>query len=571
MEITAKSTKKARHSKRRGYEPIHSGPKEWPVFQLAKNRKQFNLEVIDNAIKRIKKIKPTKVSLIEELETTLYREKLRIKRYPWKVDPPDEAAFWENVKQRLVQISASLNGESEEQVNKLLQEIVVRYANEISGNFKASSYRVARTIATFWFARLLNASRIKKFGAFFRRDLTLRDKINIVGQTEQIRKLAKKGTVVMVPTHFSNLDSILIGWIIHELGLPPFIYGAGLNLFNIGIFAYFMNSLGAYKVDRRKKNLVYLETLKAYSSNAIKHGAHSLFFPGGTRSRSGRLEKSLKLGLLGTCMEAQREIYQEEPNPEARKIFIVPVVINYHFVLEAPLLINDYLRLEGQERYYVENDNLSTSYNILKFLIKFFTQGSDISVSIGRGLDILGNYVDDEGNSLDRNGKIIDTMEYFVYDGRVTENKQREEEYTRMLAKSIVREYHAANRIFASHIVAFVTFEMIRKMYPQFDLFNLLRIPEDEIEIPYEDFKENVRRVRKKVFKLNEKGMVGVAPHLREDLDDVIRHGLKNVGLYHTLRPVRMNKKGNIITQDLARLYYYHNRLDGYELEKKIK
>ena len=87
----------------------------------------------------------------------------------------------------------------------------------------------------------------------------------------------------MVPTHFSNLDSILIGWVIHVLGLPPFIYGAGLNLFNIKILAYFMNSLGAYKVDRRKKNPIYLEALKSYSNLAIQEGAHSLFFPGGTR------------------------------------------------------------------------------------------------------------------------------------------------------------------------------------------------------------------------------------------------------------------------------------------------
>ena len=31
----------------------------------------------------------------------------------------------------------------------------------------------------------------------------------------------------------------------------------------------------------------------------------SLFFPGGTRSRSGGIEKHLKLGLLGTALDAQ--------------------------------------------------------------------------------------------------------------------------------------------------------------------------------------------------------------------------------------------------------------------------
>jgi glycerol-3-phosphate O-acyltransferase len=204
-------------------------------------------------------------------------------------------------------------------------------------------------------------------------------------------------------------------------------------------------------------------------------------------------------------------------------------------------------------------------------MIKFFTKGSDISVSIGHGVDVLGNYVDDEGNSTDKRGKIIDSREYFVYEGRVTENKQREEEYTRMLAKAIVSEFHISNRVFSSHIIAFVAFEMIKNKYPQFDLFNLLRIPEDEIEILYEEFRQNVKRLRKKIFKMKKKGIVGAAPHLEGDVDEVINHGLSNLGLYHTLRPLKKNKKGNIITMDLARLYYYHNRLKGYDLEKKIK
>jgi glycerol-3-phosphate O-acyltransferase len=36
----------------------------------------------------------------------------------------------------------------------------------------------------------------------------------------------------------------------------------------------------------------------------IERGYHSLFFPGGTRSRSGMVEKRLKLGLAGTGVEA---------------------------------------------------------------------------------------------------------------------------------------------------------------------------------------------------------------------------------------------------------------------------
>lgn len=161
----------------------------------------------------------------------------------------------------------------------MLTRITNRYAEEIASNFKHSHYKLTRRLVSFGFSRLLNTSRVKGFKSIFSNQYRLQDKIQIIGETDQIRDLASKGTIVMVPTHFSNLDSILIGWTISTLGLPPFIYGAGLNLFNIGIFAYFMNALGAYKVDRRKKNQIYLETLKTYSREAIQFGCHSLFFP----------------------------------------------------------------------------------------------------------------------------------------------------------------------------------------------------------------------------------------------------------------------------------------------------
>ena len=199
----------------------------------------------------------------------------------------------------------------------------------------------------------------------------------------------------MVPTHFTHLDSALIGWAISHLGLPPFMYGAGMVLFNMSIFSYFMDSLGAYKVDRRKKNLLYLETLKTYSTESLVRGCHSLFYPGGTRSRSGSINQNLKLGLLSSAFEAQKIINKKKV--KSKKIFIVPITFNYQFVLEAPALINQYLISKGQEKFYLENLGYSNSYKIFKFLIKFFTKGSNISLSIGNPLDVYGNYVNKNG------------------------------------------------------------------------------------------------------------------------------------------------------------------------------
>jgi glycerol-3-phosphate O-acyltransferase len=554
-------------NKNRKYKPILDRIPDWPVYQLSKNRKEFIAEVTQKSTERIRELRPSYKQLIDDLQATAYREQNRIKRNRWRVDPKDDASFWSKVKNELVEVSSKDLDEARPKIDELLERIVHRYATEIAGNFKPTSYRFAREAIKFWFSRLLNGARVKKFGAFFRNKYTLRDKIHIVGKVKMIRKLARKGTVVMVPTHFSNLDSILIGWVIHAMGLPAFIYGAGLNLFNIKIIAYFMNSLGAYKVDRRKKNLPYLETLKMYSNLAIQKGAHSLFFPGGTRSRSGMIEKQLKLGLLSTAIEAQRSLFNSEG--EQKKIFVVPVTLNYHFVLEAPELIEDYLHVKGQDRYFPENDKYG-SFQLIRFLIKFFSNRSNISVSIGPGLDVMGNYVDEEGNSLDSQGRIIDTKDYFISSGQLTVDRQREDEYTRMLSERIVIEYHKINRVFSSHLVSFIAFKMWQKKYHQLDLFNLLRLPEEDLEIDYEEFKTVFKKVRKQIYLLREQNKINIASHLKGKSDVVINRGVDNVGVFHLNRPLLKNKKGNIITKDLSLLYYYHNRLVGYDLEQFI-
>lgn len=565
MEIVEKKNKNI------GYEPILDGIPNWPVYQLSKNRKEFLEEVTQKSILRIKELRPTRKQLIDELEATVYREQNRMKRNRWRVDPSDENDFWAGIKNDLVELSNQNGNGTTSQVDEILRKITHRYAYEIAGNFKPSSYKFARETIKFFFRRLLNGARVKKFGAIFRSKYALRDKIHIVGKVKLLRKLAARGTVVMVPTHFSNLDSILIGWVIHSVGLPAFLYGAGLNLFNIKIIAYFMNSLGAYKVDRRKKNLPYLETLKMYSNIALQKGAHSLFFPGGTRSRSGAIEERLRLGLLSTSIEAQRNLYLESPEPgaEVRKIFIVPVTLNYNFVLEAPDLIEDYLHVKGKDRYFPEQDNYG-SLQLLKFLFKFFTKGSNISVSIGAALDVMGNYVDSEGNSLDAQDRIIDTRDYFVSNGKVCVDLQREDEYTRMLGNKIVKEYHRINRVFASHLVAFVAFEMWVKKFPKLDLFSLLRLPEEEMELDYEEFKTTFKRVRREIYRMKEEGKVNYATHFKSKADEAISNGISSVGTFHLKRPLLKNKKGNIITQDLTVLYYYHNRMTGYDLEKFI-
>jgi glycerol-3-phosphate O-acyltransferase len=139
-----------------------------------------------------------------------------------------------------------------------------------------------------------------------------------------------------------------------------------------------------------------------------------------------------------------------------------------------------------------------------------------------------------------------------------------------MLSQRIVSEYHRINRVFGSHLMAFVAFEMWQRKHPKLDLFELLRLPEEDLVLPYEEFKNTCKNVRKQIYQLKEEGKVNYATHLKGKIDLVIRHGLENVGIFHLNRPLLLNKEGNIITKDLNTLYYYHNRLTGYDLEKFI-
>jgi glycerol-3-phosphate O-acyltransferase len=170
--------------------------------------------------------------------------------------------------------------------------------------------------------------------------------------------------------------------------------------------------------------------------------------------------------------------------------------------------------------------------------------------------------------SLDVHGDRINTRDYFLFKGKITDDVQREEEYTRMLSEVIVKEYHRINRVQSSHLVAFTAFQMIRQKHKKLDLYSVLRIPVDEIEIDYATFRKAFSKIRDHVIDLFNEGKVDMATHMTADVDEVIELGILNVGMYHTHRPLLKNKLGNIITQDIHNLYYYHNRMDGYELEK---
>lgn len=540
---------------------------DWPIFKLLADRKNFVDEICDCTFERLVTIHGNQ--LPDVIAKTVYLERIRMKEEPWKVDPPNERQFWRKVSRKLMGNSPHDNKEKSNAIaEEILRSIIRRYAEEIVGTFKKSTFLFARRFLTIFFNRLLNTAAGRNMKRIFGYKHKVYERLLTRGKIEALRKLATKGTVVVVPTHSSNLDSILIGYAMDAIiGLPSFSYGAGLNLYNTGYTAYFMNRLGAYRVDRRKKNPVYLETLKCMSNLSIQRGTNSLFFPGGTRSRSNIIENKLKMGLLGTAMEAQRVICEQG---RTDKVFIVPLVLSYHVVLEAKYLIEQHLRRIGKERYFKARDEFYSFRKLMKFGWNFFSQPSEITLCFGKPMDVLGNFVDDEGQSYDRFGKPVELKHYFQSDGKISENLQRESEYTIMLAQRIVERYHKENIVLSSHVVAFAAFSILLKENPKLDLFGVLRLPPEEYHFPKRIMQEIVSQLQSILIKMEQAGRIKLSRQIKGKTAALISDGVRNLGIYHPEKPLQLTRNGQLISEDFKLLYFYYNRLVNYQLGKEL-
>lgn len=540
----------------------------WPIVQITEEREAFIQQVVREAADSI--LNETKKSdhIRDIIEKTIYQERIRIKELPWNVDPKDDSKYWGQVKKSLLDIQSAEDSTEKklDQEKLLLKEITYRYAKQTMGNFKVSTYRFAIWIVPILFNRMLNSVAKGWIRGAFSGETPLRKKVQIRGDLPLIQKLHQEHTMILLPTHFSNLDSVLLGYGIHLSGLPPFLYGAGLNLYNNKWVAYFIDRLGAYKLDRRKKNPIYLETLKAFSKIAIQRQCHTLFFPGGTRSRSGALEDKLKLGLLSTVIDAQ--IANLLPTGNQKKVIVVPMVIGYNFVLEAPQLIRDYLKKTGKEKFYLDKrDPIGGSLDILKWVWNFFAKGSDIVLSYGQPMDVLGNYVNESGDSIDKHGRVIEVSKYFVSHQELGYSKQRDAEYTRILAERIVEEYKKNNIVLASQATAYLAFVMLVKKYKELDLYNILRLGEEDRILNYHEFLEKLERFRGLLKAQAQQGFLKLEDSFDLNIHEFLQEGLENLGVFHAKKVLYLTKSGNLSTEDMHLLYFYHNRLTAYQFE----
>lgn len=466
--------------------------------------------------------------------------------------------YFKKVRQKLSKIS-------DNERKYLLSQIVEIYMDEIQGHFSPLIYNLATKVVPQALSFMLTGLSLPNILIrLIELNLPSIDTHLIIdGNREKIVKLAKKGTIMLVPTHVSHMDSPLIGYVVYKLGLPPFLYGAGLNLFANPILGFFMKNLGAYKVDRKRKHKLYLDTLKEYVCATLEREYDHIFFPEGTRSRTGTFPEKLKMGILGCGLKSfinNLQMKKERPN-----IYIVPATFTYHLVLEAESLIKQYLEDTTKEDWVSYSDEAFKIPRIVDFIKRIVEMDIKVFVRLSDAFDPFGNYVDDDGNSLDPSGRPIDPKKYVIKDGNIVHDSQRDAEYTKELAGKILKTYRKDNMVLSTNLSCFTIFHLGMKKVEEDNEIRALSLMEG-LEIDMKETLKYLEIAKEKFVELEKEDKIKVVDRVKvKTAGNIIDTAYRVFSKYHKIPPFTISKnKIKILNPPL--LYYYRNRLKDYIL-----
>lgn len=208
--------------------------------------------------------------------------------------------------------AAETFGESNDMPRELVMRKVEKYAKEIVPSFNAYIYfRFG-----YWLSRLLAK-------ALFRVRLGYSD-------AEALQRVPPDSTIIFVMNHRSNMDYVLVSYLVAERTALSFAVGEWARIFPLESL---LRSMGAYFVRRKSRNDLYRRVLSRYVRMATQEGVTQAVYPEGGLSRDGGLG-SPKLGLLDYMLRSF--------DPEgARDVVFVPVGLNYDRVLEDRTLLLD--------------------------------------------------------------------------------------------------------------------------------------------------------------------------------------------------------------------------------------
>jgi glycerol-3-phosphate O-acyltransferase len=183
-----------------------------------------------------------------------------------------------------------------------------RYAREIVPGFSATLYFGIATRLAKWLSRLLYRVRVGKID-------------------RALRAIDPQATVIFVMNHRSNVDYVLITWLVANRTALSYAVGEWARVWPLSAM---IRAMGAYFIRRGSRNALYRKVLARYVQLTTREGTTQAIFPEGGLSLDGQVGPA-RMGLLSYVVEGFE--------PGDRDVIFLPVGLGYDRVLEDRVLV----------------------------------------------------------------------------------------------------------------------------------------------------------------------------------------------------------------------------------------
>ena len=306
---------------------------------------------------------------------TIHRRRLRVHRFKLARRPQIRAALMADPEIRSAAAAyAAEHGVSGERAMSLVREYIdeiVPFFNILA--YHSIGYAVSRALLNFFYR--VSAEYVSPRAA---------------------AELPRDSIVIYLMNHRSNADYVLVGYVLSGRVAISYAVGEWARAFPL---EYIFKSFGSYFIRRRFREPLYHTVLEKYVQLVTRNGVTQGIFPEGGLSRDGRLAPG-KIGLLDYMLGVARD-----PSYR-RRMYIVPVAINYDRVIEDRSLLRELDAREGRGRVsrFIQLREVGryTAWNLGRVVGGRWSRYGRAAVAIGEPLSL-----DDWLSSEEKNGQDV--------------------------------------------------------------------------------------------------------------------------------------------------------------------
>jgi glycerol-3-phosphate O-acyltransferase len=172
----------------------------------------------------------------------------------------------------------------------------------------------------------------------------------------KLHEYAKKSAIVLIPSHRSYIDFLIISYILYAYDFPAPMIAAGEDFLNMSFVSNLLRFGGAFFLRRTfRGDSLYNAIFTEYVQRLLIMGFPIEFFVEGTRSRSGKLLQP-KMGLVTMLTDTYF-------NKQINDITFFPININYELVMEDAAYTREWM---GEKKKAENLENLLKATSIFK-------------------------------------------------------------------------------------------------------------------------------------------------------------------------------------------------------------